>query len=1078
MFKVCARCKKSKENSAYEKGKKLLTTCDTCRSKRKVNYVPSDIEPIPNSNRTIELTEMVNRRKLNYLIANVEKYEIGKSRIGKEHVAGNSQLTLLINYYKSLNMSGEVKVNYKQIKNFGRLYGDKNLQLQNMSKIVRHTICDELLDIDMKNAHPTLLRWYCNNNDILCDGLSFYIDNRSKCLEELSKLCGCSEDFIKEDLLAIINGRLKKDIKNFPEWYINFYNNLQYIQDYVMTKELDLLRSAKEMKQDSWNLKGTTISYLMCDLENKALMAAYDVCILNKVRVCSLVYDGLMIRKNDISPSKIPKLLKKMSDEVRRRLSGCDIVFVVKEMNKGIDMDEAVIEWDEIDVSHCSVNEFSSVLFEVRDMDYLDIEEVPEEVEYVQDLDWRGYNALCINSAMGSGKTFAICKYIQDNNPESVLVISPRVSYSKSITHEFNEKISNGERFKCYKDLSNEEIKKCRRLVVSMESLHKINEELLTSDPFQLVIIDECQANLTSHTCKKTNAANFDNNRQMLTKLLRTSKKLYFSDAFINNKTLSFLSLMEIPTLVLNYKRKMKKRKATIISSDDTRDYDVLLSYISDDLRNNKRPYVCMTSATRLEKWALALRNEHPTKNIISYCKGEGKCIMDVREEWGKADCVLTTTTITVGINFDTKNYFHNCYMAFSSKANNNVVDLFQTHYRVRWLIDNEIFINLMDCGGQGDWRNKICGDVSEPEITRNLEWFEKNMIEYYDIFERAPLYLKKLLCYNQLENNLSTKRMTECVYAFLVACNYDIHQSGVSKNKSKNIETPELDKLSLFADISFISKDQYYKLNLKQSSGSQMLLQEEKEQILKYDFCKFLSNDDVENWVNNDYDNDVWMLFNSVMKKKIHNIQTEKKLKDNIVNVENLLHAQFVKNQFAVMNSSHTIEASEMVDICKELGIDFSQEIGKHVPVDKLNSWVEICKKQQSKLRKIFNIPDKRKDKKKEMTKNNCITLLNAIFTKWGFTHIVQDRKFYRDNGKITVDPNSLYKIEQPSYERNQLIQSLEKQNDLGMRIHDAIKLENIKEQKEHEKYNKLVKIRIKENLECDSDDDCCAPL
>ena len=77
-----------------------------------------------------------------------------------------------------------------------------------MKRRIRHTICKNLMyDIDMKNAHPTLLSWYCHENGIKCKGLDEYILHREEFIADLMEKRSKSRDEIKAHLLAIINGR-------------------------------------------------------------------------------------------------------------------------------------------------------------------------------------------------------------------------------------------------------------------------------------------------------------------------------------------------------------------------------------------------------------------------------------------------------------------------------------------------------------------------------------------------------------------------------------------------------------------------------------------------------------------------------------------------------------------------------------------------------------------------------------------------------------------------------------------------------------------------------------------------------
>ena len=63
-----------------------------------------------------------------------------------------------------------------------------DLSLQNISRKIRHTIAKEYyFDVDIKNAHPTLLEWYCEQKGLKHTSLSDYIDNRDAYLELLQE---------------------------------------------------------------------------------------------------------------------------------------------------------------------------------------------------------------------------------------------------------------------------------------------------------------------------------------------------------------------------------------------------------------------------------------------------------------------------------------------------------------------------------------------------------------------------------------------------------------------------------------------------------------------------------------------------------------------------------------------------------------------------------------------------------------------------------------------------------------------------------------------------------------------------
>ena len=94
-----------------------------------------------------------------------------------------------------------------------------------------------------------------------------------------------------------------------------------------------MYKHAKKTKHTKYNLEGSRINQIMCKLENKALMAAFDYLNRKGIEVASLVLDGLLIYKNNVSD--IADILKECSSSVDHVLEGCGIEFTVKEMDEG-----------------------------------------------------------------------------------------------------------------------------------------------------------------------------------------------------------------------------------------------------------------------------------------------------------------------------------------------------------------------------------------------------------------------------------------------------------------------------------------------------------------------------------------------------------------------------------------------------------------------------------------------------------------------------------------------------------------------------------------------------------------------
>ena len=103
----------------------------------------------------------------------------------------------------------------------GRLYCGNSVQ--GLQKDFRGFLMDGITtDIDMKNAHPVILRYLCKKNNILCPNLSYYIDNRDEVLRNFD------EDGKTLFLCAVNDDKLNKKCSN--QFFKDFDKECKMIQ--------------------------------------------------------------------------------------------------------------------------------------------------------------------------------------------------------------------------------------------------------------------------------------------------------------------------------------------------------------------------------------------------------------------------------------------------------------------------------------------------------------------------------------------------------------------------------------------------------------------------------------------------------------------------------------------------------------------------------------------------------------------------------------------------------------------------------------------------------------------------------
>lgn len=201
----------------------------------------------------------------------------------------------------------------KSFENEGRLFADNGLQ--NIHKKIRGLLTKDIyLDFDMINAHPNILRYLCEKNNIMYDNLLKYINDRENILEEFkneldisreeAKICFLKQINYNKVIRTInINGK-KKIIKN--KFYLDYCNEIINIQKKLKDKNKNLLKRLIEEKEEKDNLEGKLTNYLLCKYENQILQL-----VIKDLDVSILMFDGFMIKKKLIEDKN--KFIKKLN---------------------------------------------------------------------------------------------------------------------------------------------------------------------------------------------------------------------------------------------------------------------------------------------------------------------------------------------------------------------------------------------------------------------------------------------------------------------------------------------------------------------------------------------------------------------------------------------------------------------------------------------------------------------------------------------------------------------------------------------------------------------------------------------
>lgn len=277
-------------------------------------------------------TERFNKHKLYYIITHKERYrhKLSKDDNDDNGVDPFNQCEKYLNESKR----GVVEVVYHQRNGRGRFFADYSLSMSSMKREIRHTIADGYyVDVDMVNAHPVILEFICNNEEIKCPELTYYINNREKCL----KLKNINRDIMKNNYLSIINGgghdKSIKQLNKFAKEITRIHNELCSKKSTQYDEHVVYSKSKKRTK----NFKGSFINILMCNLENEILQTMLEY--FGKPTDAVLCFDGVMLPKYDENGNENKYNLRGCSTYIKNTI-GIKMKLKIKPMDKKLTVDD------------------------------------------------------------------------------------------------------------------------------------------------------------------------------------------------------------------------------------------------------------------------------------------------------------------------------------------------------------------------------------------------------------------------------------------------------------------------------------------------------------------------------------------------------------------------------------------------------------------------------------------------------------------------------------------------------------------------------------------------------------------
>lgn len=395
---------------------------------------------------------------------------------------------------------------------------------------------------------------------------------------------------------------------------------------------------------------------------------------------------------------------------------------------------------------------------------------------------------LILNGFFGSGKTYSYKTIIQNlrNTNKRTLIISPRRTLTGDLESDMKKEgiISYLSKEEDWRKNNKKGLIICFITLVSY--LNKLNNEEKINEfinSFDLIIFDEITLTLNEITNYKI--SNGNSNYYTMDYFFRiignTENRIIISEGLMDKSVIDIIK-------IINKKRKLKILNNEVIRDDKKRSFIPLLDTIDDkntffnkktekkevyllqgltDLLNkdDTRSYVYINNKKNITK-LLKLINKD--KNVLVY-HTDIKDKISGTDHWDQYDIILTTSTLSVGVDY-TGFHFNN--MIIWIESFDNINEVIQSCYRIRNLQkrgDNKLpviyyhFFN--DCKKVSRVNNKDFNDLSFYEKYKkgDVEGEDTEITKYINTL-KGNTYTKELI---KKDNYNIFKYIVKEVYKF-----------------------------------------------------------------------------------------------------------------------------------------------------------------------------------------------------------------------------------------------------------------------------------------------------------------------
>lgn len=619
-------------------------------------------------------------------------------------------------------------------------------------------------------------------------------------------------------------------------------------------------------------------------------------------------------------------------------------------------------------------------------------------------------DVLFVCSEMGTGKSYQmkelyesiINNFKSDNKellknynicPPRACIITTRVAFAHSMMSLFPT-------FKLYTDEQFNPL--IYDTIIQYESLHRLFDENMF-DPFDLLIIDESESLLNNSICKTTNGDNFNRNKKVFELLVKSSKKIYVSDAKMTNKSISAINKI-IP----------EKSKRVIINEYKNNDKHILLHNNYDNwidqlktyIKTGKKIVITTSSFTEGERIVETLFKTN--KKLVGKWKFyhqncDDKMMEDfhnINDVWSKLDYVIYTPKVTVGADFNVEHFDY--IFSFSHPLSCPVETTFQMIGRIRKPKTPYVHLYVKEI-------KQTNLPLSYEDIKEELLKRKEKLDEIYQIMDTdflmdnnifretiADSWINDVYIYHQQEVNLSKTDYIRRFFDIATEKGWDIYLAeksvAVFDNTSENFYDTKAPKSSkqLYESID-LEKFDHAKAEINKKYRTATSVQKLGLKKLYYDtnFPKIKTKTSYEFYKTMSKPNT-----NKIFKNSLSLLRGD--------DISDVMYDDLKYSDYLEFSKHNAPILDELNKICKMLNIKSLLDTKTSVTTEQFEDNYKEINKCIENLKIIMNIRNRKTGKETKI--RNLLDDINNVLNIWigsKFTKIKKSRRTKRMNGK-----------------------------------------------------------------------------